>query len=146
MSPFPVSVANTCQAIGMVPVHGGRTRAPGGRKFPEAGSRACREESRAHEDTAGCSPMSPGLWALDESCIPKHEPFSSPQSTSGQQAPWNSTQIQALPDSHLGVYRASVWMVNGVGSAVLKPLPVLQFSVLLAWETNSQKPKLLHPG
>lgn len=86
-SPFPVSVANACQAIGMVPVHGGRTGAPGGRKFPEAGSRACREESRAHEDTAGCSPTSPGLWALDESCIPKHESFSSPQSTSANRLP-----------------------------------------------------------
>lgn len=36
-------------------------------KFPEAGRRACREESRAREGTAGCSPIShSGLLALAE--------------------------------------------------------------------------------
>lgn len=108
-------------------------------KFPEAGRRACREESRAHEDTAGCSPTSPGLWALDESGIPKHEPFSSPQSTSGQQAPRNATQIQTLPSSHLGVLSME-WALQ------YPNLSHFCNSVLLAWETNSQQPKWLHPG
>lgn len=58
--------------------------------------RACREESRACEGTAGCSPTSPsGLWASAEPGYARAGALLQPQSRSGQQPPWNLTQIQA---------------------------------------------------